>query len=70
MAHNRIIREPEGKVPPESLSRLEERYRNELMAEEERLELRDRINRLRRRKAETPAETVDVQHSGLERMGR
>jgi 5-methylcytosine-specific restriction endonuclease McrA len=40
----------------------------ELVGEEERLELRDRINRLRR-KAETAGETVDTHHSGLERMG-
>lgn len=52
----------------ELIARLEERYRNELMGEEERLELWDRIKRLKRR-AETHAETVDAQHSGLERMG-
>jgi hypothetical protein len=50
------------------LACLEDRYRNELMGEEERMEFRDRINRLRR-KAETTAETVDAHHSGLERMG-
>ena len=35
--------------------------------EEERLELGDRIRRLKRN-LETAAETVDAQHSGLERM--
>jgi hypothetical protein len=49
------------------LACLEDLYRNELMGEEERLKLRDRINWLRR-KAETIAETVDTHHSGLERM--
>jgi hypothetical protein len=43
-------------------------YRNELMGEEARLELRDRIRRLKR-KLETAEETVDAIHSGLERMG-
>jgi hypothetical protein len=51
----------------ELLASLEDRYRNELLGEEDRLELRDRNNRLRR-KAETTAETVDTHHSGLERM--
>ena len=51
----------------ELLASLEDRYCNELLREEERLELRDRINRLRR-KAETTAETVDTHHAGLERM--
>ena len=41
--------------------------RRELRGEEERLEFRDRIRRLKR-KLETAAETVDAQHSGLERM--
>jgi hypothetical protein len=50
------------------LACLEDRYRNELMGEEERMEFRDRINRLRR-KAETTAETVDAHHSGLDRLG-
>jgi predicted RNase H-like nuclease (RuvC/YqgF family) len=49
------------------LTRLEDRYRNELTGEEERLELRDRIRRLKR-KLETAEETVDAIHSGLERM--
>ncbi len=43
-------------------------YRNDLIGEEARLELRDEIRRLKR-KLETPAETVDAIHSGLERMG-
>jgi hypothetical protein len=51
----------------ELLACLEDRYQNELLGEEERLELRDGINRLRR-KVETTAETVDTHHSGLERM--
>jgi hypothetical protein len=42
-------------------------YRNELVGEEARLELRDRIRRLKR-KLETAEETVDAIHSGLERM--
>jgi hypothetical protein len=42
-------------------------YRNELMGEEARLELRDEIRRLKR-KLETAEETVDAIHSGLERM--
>jgi hypothetical protein len=33
----------------EKLAKLEEKYRHELMADEERAELRDRILRLRRR---------------------
>jgi hypothetical protein len=49
------------------LARLEDRYRNELMGEEARLELRDEIRRLKR-KLETAEETVDAIHSGLERM--
>ena len=52
----------------ELLACLEDCYRNELMSEEERLVLRDRINRLRR-KVETTGETVDTHHSGLRRMG-
>ncbi len=50
------------------LARLEDRYRSELMGEEERLELRERIGRMRRN-LESATETVDAQHSGLERMG-
>ena len=49
------------------LARLEDRYRNEVMCEEARLKLRDRIRRLKR-KLEAAAETVDAIHSGLERM--
>jgi hypothetical protein len=48
------------------LRTLEDRYRNELMDEQERLELRDRILKLRR-KLETASETVDTHHSCLER---
>jgi hypothetical protein len=50
------------------LATLEERYKDELLDPDERLELRDRINRLKS-KAETIAETVDAHYSGLERMG-
>jgi len=56
-----------GNGTPDLLARLEDRYRNELMGEGARLELRDEIRRLKR-KLETPAETVDAIHSGLERM--
>jgi hypothetical protein len=50
MARTPIIREPNSKVPAEErLARLEERLRHELMDDEERQELRDRILRLRRR---------------------
>ena len=49
------------------LACLDDLYRNELMGEEERLELRDRIKWIRR-KVETTAETVDTHFSGLERM--
>jgi hypothetical protein len=50
------------------LACLEDLYRNEFMGEEARLELRDRIRRLKRT-LETAAETVeDAIHSGLERM--
>jgi predicted RNase H-like nuclease (RuvC/YqgF family) len=49
------------------LACLEDRYRNELTGEEERLQLRNRIRRLKR-KLETAEETVDAIHSGLERM--
>jgi hypothetical protein len=49
----RIIREPDSKVPADKhlaeLRSLEERYRHELMDDEERLELRDRVLALRRR---------------------
>ncbi len=49
------------------LRALEDRYRNELMGEEERCLLRDRILKLRR-KLEMPAETADAQHSCLESL--
>ena len=49
------------------LRALEDHYRNELMNEEERLELRERIL-LSRRKLEAPAETVDAHHSCLESL--
>jgi hypothetical protein len=42
------------------------RYNNELMDDQERLEVLDRIKRLRRA-VETNAETVDAVHSGLDR---
>jgi hypothetical protein len=46
----RIIGESRPKVTPEErLEKLEERYRHELMDEEERQELRDRVLALRRR---------------------
>ena len=43
------------------------RFNNELMDDEERMLLLDRIRRLRRA-VETDAETVDAVHSGLERL--
>ena len=50
MARTSIIREPDSKVPADKLlARLEERYRHELMDDEERLALRDRVIGLRRR---------------------
>jgi hypothetical protein len=50
MARTPIIREPDSKVPADKrLTRLEERYRHELMDEDARLELRERIARIRRR---------------------
>jgi predicted RNase H-like nuclease (RuvC/YqgF family) len=64
-----VVRIPRdsGNSTRDLLARLEDRYRNELTGEEERLQLRDRIRRLKR-KLETAAETVDAIHSGLERM--
>jgi predicted RNase H-like nuclease (RuvC/YqgF family) len=56
-----------GNGTPDLLAHLEDRYRNELMGKDERLQLRDRIRRLKR-KLETAEETVDAIHSGLERM--
>jgi hypothetical protein len=50
MARTPIIREPNAKVPADKrLARLEERFRHELMDDEERQELRDRVLALRRR---------------------
>jgi hypothetical protein len=43
------------------------RYNNELLPDEERMLLLDRIRRLRRA-VETKADTVDAVHSGLERL--
>ena len=55
-------------APPEHrLRTLEDRYRNELMNEEERLELRERILNLRR-KLEAPTKTVEAHHSCLESL--
>ncbi len=49
MARKTIIREPRPKVPAEKrLATLEDRYRHEIMNDEERCELRERILRLRR----------------------
>ena len=46
----RIIRESRPKAPAEErLARLEERFKHELMDADERLELRERIVRLRRK---------------------
>lgn len=44
-----------------------DRFNNELMDDEERMLLLDRIKRLRRA-VETHAETVDAVHSGLDRL--
>jgi hypothetical protein len=50
MARTPIIREPDSKVPADKrLARLEERFRHELMDDEERQVLRDRVLALRRR---------------------
>ena len=65
---NQSVHRDDEAANAELLTCLEARYRDELMGEEERLKLRDRIKRLRR-KAETIAETVDTHYSGLERMG-
>jgi hypothetical protein len=51
------------------LTEAEERYRRELLDPEERLELRDRIARLKRRNTEAAAETLEAHHSGLDRLG-
>ena len=50
-----------------ALKEAEERFRHELMSDEERQLLLDRIRRLRRA-VETNAETVDAVHSGLDRL--
>jgi hypothetical protein len=50
-----------------ALKEAEERYRNELMEDEERMVLLDRIRRLRRA-VEPNAEIVDAVHSGLDRL--
>ena len=63
-----MIHREHGDKNAELLARLEERYKHELLGEEQRLELWDRTRRLNR-KLETAAETVDALHSGLERMG-
>ena len=48
---------------------LADKYRNELMTEEARLELRDLVRRLKRKlKEQADAEAVDAHHSGLERL--
>ncbi len=44
-----------------------DRFNNELLPDEERMLLLDRIKRLRRA-VETNAETVDAVHSGLDRL--
>ena len=48
------------------LEEAETRYRHELMDDQDRLEVLDRIRRLRRA-IETNTETVDAIHSGLDR---
>jgi hypothetical protein len=50
-----------------ALKEATERLNNELLPDEERLLLLDRIRRLRRA-VETNAETVDAVHSGLDRL--
>ena len=50
-----------------ALKEAEERFRHELMDDEERMLLLDRIRRLRRA-VETDAESVDAIHSGLDRL--
>ncbi len=49
-----------------ALKEAEERFRHELMDDEERLEVLDHVKRLRRA-VETDADTVDAIHSGLDR---
>jgi hypothetical protein len=55
-----------GTAEERRLRALKDRYRNELMDEQERCELRDRILKLGR-KLETAAETVGAHHSCSER---
>jgi hypothetical protein len=50
-----------------ALKEAEERFRHELMDADERLEVLAQIKRLRLI-VETPAETVDAVHSGLDRL--
>jgi hypothetical protein len=49
MARTPTIRTPTEKVARERLAALEERLRHELLEDDERQELRDRVLRLRRR---------------------
>jgi len=49
------------------LNEATERFNHELLPDEERMVLLDRIRRLRRA-VETHAEAVDAVHSGLERL--
>ena len=65
-----VSQHPKGPevVEEQDLRALEERYRGERMEEEERLELRDQIRRLRC-KEETNAEMANTQRSGLGRTG-
>jgi hypothetical protein len=51
------------------LAEAEERSLNELMDDEERMLLLDRIACLKRRNAEHAAETLEAHHSGLDRLG-
>ncbi len=55
---------PDGGAPRTLIADLRDRYRNELMSPDERLELRERILRLEAK----VAETLDAQWSGLERL--
>ncbi len=50
-----------------ALKEATERFNNELLPDEERMLLLDRIRRLRRA-VETDAETVDAIHSGLDQL--
>ena len=55
----------EGERVERRLRALEERLRHELLGEDERCELRERVLRLRAK----AGETVDLHHSCLERAG-